>query len=196
MTRHSCGPIVIRPGYTLEATRRCRTNTGISTLRSCGTVRAVAKNSWERKMKIDLIVSRHPAAVEFVRQELGISHDLPLDVPVLASATADDVRGRVVAGNLPLHLAAAARELIAIEFTGDAPRGREYGVAEMRAAGARLHSYIVEDLDEKCGCSPLERLEAEEDRRAVHMTASQQCPETDLLPYGDEEEAEEWESTD
>lgn len=89
-----------------------------------------------------IIVTRHMAAAYFIREELPeFNH-----APVLASATADDVRGAVVAGNLPFHLAALAREVIAVEFDGPPPRGAEYGLAEMRAAGARLARYRVERL--------------------------------------------------
>lgn len=86
-----------------------------------------------------IIVSRHPAAVEFIRTEMPAFRD----APVLASATADDVRGAIVGGNLPLHLAAEAAIVVAVEFRGDAPRGAEYSIEEMRAAGAHLRAYQV-----------------------------------------------------
>lgn len=88
-------------------------------------------------MRIDLIVSRHPAAIEFIRQELGG------EIPATSSATIDDVRGKIVAGNLPLYLASHARRIVAIEFNGDPPRGQEYGPEEMREAEATLRGYIV-----------------------------------------------------
>lgn len=87
--------------------------------------------------RLDIIVSRHPAAIELIAEEVGAV------IPVLQSATADDVRGKVVAGNLPLHLAALAERVIAVEFDRDPPRGREYTVDDMRAAGARLEEYVV-----------------------------------------------------
>ena len=86
-----------------------------------------------------LIVTRHPAAVEFIKNALPEF----VDAPVLASATPADVLGRVVAGNVPLYLAALAEAVIVIEFAGDAPRGAEYSLDDMIAAGARLQSYIV-----------------------------------------------------
>ena len=64
-------------------------------------------------------------------------------IPVIASATPDDVRGKVVIGTLPLHLAALCNRIIAIEFAGSPPRGQEYSVAEMETAGARLAEYVV-----------------------------------------------------
>ena len=89
-----------------------------------------------------IIVSRHPAAVAFIRQ----AAQLPESVPVIASATADDVCGKVVYGNLPLHLAAHARAVVAVEFEGAPPRGAEYGLEEMIAAGARLQVYSIDRL--------------------------------------------------
>lgn len=86
-----------------------------------------------------IIVTRHPAAVEFILATAG----LPDETPVLESATADDVRGCMVYGNLPLHLAALAYRVVAIEFDGPPPRGQEYSLADMQAAGARLAAYDV-----------------------------------------------------
>ena len=58
-------------------------------------------------------------------------------------ASPADVRGKIVYGNLPLHLAAQAKEVHTIEFAGQPPRGAEYGIREMEAAGARLAVYQV-----------------------------------------------------
>lgn len=93
-----------------------------------------------------VIVTRHHATVLFIRQELPEFRE----APVLASAEPDDVRGLVVAGNLPLHLAALADHVIAVEFAGQPPRGREYGLDEMRAAGAQLVAYRVARHDLPC----------------------------------------------
>lgn len=114
-----------------------------------------------------IIVSRHPAAVQFVAEEIGGERDgnsvtiyrdtgepdgdnptmncrvVVEEIPVLVEATPEQVAGKTVYGNLPLHLAAMANIVFAIEFKGSAPRGAEYGVAEMRAAGARLMPYVV-----------------------------------------------------
>lgn len=91
-----------------------------------------------------VIVSRHPAAIQFIREEAPEF----AEAPVLASATEADVRGRVVAGNLPLHLAAEAAVVVAVEFEGAPPRGAEYSLDDMRAAGARLARYVVRRHDE------------------------------------------------
>lgn len=99
-----------------------------------------------------IIVSRHPAAVEWLSNllggELSPQHDhlvMPngATVPIRASATAADVRGKTAVGNLPLFLAAEAASMYTIEFAGAPPRGREYGAADMAAAGAKLEHYVV-----------------------------------------------------
>lgn len=89
-----------------------------------------------------IIVSRHPAAVEFIHRELPEF----ADAPVIEAATPDDVRGAEVAGNLPLHLAALCRVVHAVEFSGAPPRGAEYTLADMIAAGAHIASYVVAAL--------------------------------------------------
>ena len=86
-----------------------------------------------------LIVSRHPAAIAFIRAEAAEF----ASARIIESATPADVAGNVVAGNLPLHLAALAAQVVAVEFASSAPRGAEYGLDEMRAAGACLKRYNV-----------------------------------------------------
>lgn len=89
-----------------------------------------------------VIVSRHQAAIQFVKEHLsarGIDAD---KVPVIAQATDADVRGRDVYGNLPMHLAAVAWTVWVIEFDVP-PRGQEYTLDDMKQAGARLRSYTV-----------------------------------------------------
>jgi hypothetical protein len=86
-----------------------------------------------------IIVSRHAGAVEFVRRELPEF----ADAPVLASVTAADVHGAEVAGNLPLDLAAQADVVYAITFAGQPPRGQEYTLDDMDAAGASIRGFVV-----------------------------------------------------
>jgi len=66
------------------------------------------------------------------------------DAAVLEHVGVDDVRGKEVAGNLPLSLAAAAYAVWAVEFTGAPPRGAEYTLADMDAAGAQVRLYKVQ----------------------------------------------------
>lgn len=87
-----------------------------------------------------VIVSRHPAGIQFVQDHLA---SLGLEnAPVIAQATAADIRGKVVYGNVPMHLAAEAALVCAIEFDTP-PRGAEYTMADMVAAGARIRAYTV-----------------------------------------------------
>lgn len=90
------------------------------------------------KPHVDVIVSRHPAAVEFIKQQTDAS-----DAVVMAEVSAKDVEGKIVAGNLPLNLASTAKRIEAIVFDGNPPRGQEYTLEDMYQAGARLESYTV-----------------------------------------------------
>jgi hypothetical protein len=89
-----------------------------------------------------IIVSRHPAAIQFIRRELPEF----ADAQVFAVVAASDVTGAVVAGNLPLDLAALAEKVFAIGFTGTPPRGQEYSLADMDAAGAVIRAFRVTAL--------------------------------------------------
>lgn len=107
-----------------------------------------------------LVVSRHPGAVDWLAAQLcgtvnqagtaiavpGLDGGDDIIIPVLTEVTPDDVRGLRVAGNLPLHLAALAEKVYAIEFTGEPPRGAEYSAYAMEAAGAHLTPYSVKAL--------------------------------------------------
>jgi hypothetical protein len=112
-----------------------------------------------------VIVSRHAAGVEFIAKHLLADEWTTGDtfaeiepgfavlknrdtsewvrIPVVEAATDSDVRGKIVYGNLPLHLAAMAEAVVAIEFRGNAPRGAEYSLTDMEAAGARLVRYCI-----------------------------------------------------
>jgi len=88
-----------------------------------------------------VIVSRHIGAVEWLSRQ-GIHGR------VISHATPEDVVGKVVIGNLPLHLAALAEEVWAIElpYLVRLQRGGELTVEEMEQAGARLRRYKVTAL--------------------------------------------------
>lgn len=86
-----------------------------------------------------LIVSRHPAAIAFIKKNVTWGSV----ATVMSQVTADDVKDAVVAGNLPFHLAVEAKAVWIVEFKGAAPRGAEYTLAEMEAAGAQIKAYHV-----------------------------------------------------
>ena len=87
-----------------------------------------------------VIVSRHAGAVAWLAAQ-GITGD------VIAQATPEDVRGKIVVGNLPLHLAALAVKIGSIDMPNlaAADRGRDLTPEEMDAAGARISWYKVEE---------------------------------------------------
>ena len=86
-----------------------------------------------------LIVSRHAGAVDWLRRR-------GLVAPVVAHATAEDVRGKRVYGVLPLHLAAAAADVYTIDLPGlpAEKRGQDLSPEEMDRYGAILRPYRVE----------------------------------------------------
>jgi len=87
-----------------------------------------------------VVVTRHPALVEYLREEGLISPD----VQVIEHATAEDVRGKRVFGILPLHLAVEAEEVVHIPL--DLPpeaRGRELTIEEVRRYAGAPVTYVV-----------------------------------------------------
>ena len=92
----------------------------------------------QRRGPETVIVSRHAGAVEWLAAH-GVTGQ------VIAQAAPDDVRGRIVVGNLPLHLAALALRVGSIDLPhlAAADRGRDLTPAEMDAAGACIRWYEV-----------------------------------------------------
>jgi putative CRISPR-associated protein (TIGR02620 family) len=89
-------------------------------------------------MKDVIIVTRHPAMVEFLRDYCGITGK------VIAHATAADVAGRRVVGTLPLHLAALAASVT--EVTLNLPpelRGKELTVEQLDKYSQSLQTFVV-----------------------------------------------------
>ena len=88
-----------------------------------------------------VIVTRHAGLVAWLAEQ-GITGR------VIAQATAADVRGKIVFGALPFHLAALAVEVVAVDLPGLTPaqRGQDRTPAEMVAAGATLTRYRVTQL--------------------------------------------------
>ncbi len=88
-------------------------------------------------------VTRHPGAVEWARRRgLDVDHWVPHLEPGQVR------RGDVVAGTLPVHLAAqvCARGARYLHLQLELPlhrRGQELSADELDAAGARLHGYEI-----------------------------------------------------
>jgi len=92
-------------------------------------------------MKDVIIVTRHPALVQVLAEDYGIMG------PVLAHATAADVRGKAVVGVLPLRLAALAKSTT--EVVLDLPpelRGVELTVEQVRQYMKGLDTFVVRTL--------------------------------------------------
>lgn len=86
-----------------------------------------------------VIVTRHVGAIEWLNNH-GFDGDVIAHV-----ASPDQIRGRVVIGALPFHLAADAARVGVISMPGLRPdqRGVDLTPAEMDAAGAVVEFYVV-----------------------------------------------------
>lgn len=93
-------------------------------------------------MSETVIVTRHQPLVDWLARR-GITG------PVLAQATAEDVRGKIVFGILPLHLAAEAMSVTEVSMPGLTLEARkrvasgDFTVDEMDAFGAHLQTFVV-----------------------------------------------------
>ncbi len=89
-----------------------------------------------------VIVSRHQGLVDWLAKR-GIVGK------VIAHATEDDVRGKDVIGNLPLHLAAVAKSVTVVDMPALPAdwRGQDLSPEQMDQAGATLTRYVVQKME-------------------------------------------------
>jgi putative CRISPR-associated protein (TIGR02620 family) len=68
---------------------------------------------------------------------------------VIAHATPDDIVGKDVIGNLPLHLASVALSVTVVDMPNLPPdwRGKDITPDQMDQAGATLSRYVVRKVD-------------------------------------------------
>jgi len=94
-------------------------------------------------MKVDIVVTRHPATVELLREN-GIDVD---NAKVVTHTTSDEVRGKVVAGVLPLSLASECKAVIVadLKLSSD-DRGKELNLDELRKRFIGLSIYKVNKI--------------------------------------------------
>ena len=93
-------------------------------------------------MSKPLIVSRHEATIAWLREQINCEAEV-----LSGNATFDDVRGRVVYGNLPLNLACVAREVWAVQFDSTPPPGVELRREVMEAHGVHVAGYVVTPIE-------------------------------------------------
>ena len=92
---------------------------------------------------IQLIVTRHPELIEVLAEE-GIA---TRETPMIAHATAEQVRGKHVAGVLPLALAAECASITEVTLNLPAEtRGRRLTAAEVRQYMTGIHRYRVVEI--------------------------------------------------
>jgi hypothetical protein len=97
----------------------------------------------EGKMKIEVIVTRHPALVEYLR-ELGLVGE---EVVVLTHASSEDVKGRHVAGVLPHSLSCLTKSFteIPLRLTPEM-RGKELDLITLREIADPPVTYRVKKV--------------------------------------------------
>ena len=90
-----------------------------------------------------IIVTRHPALVEYLK-EIGV---ITGDEPVITHATEEDVMGKDVIGVLPLSLASVANRVteVTLNLTPEM-RGRELSLDEIRSVAGDVTTYTVVKL--------------------------------------------------
>lgn len=95
--------------------------------------------------KVDLIVTRHAAMKSFLIEK-GVADK---STPVLPHASAEDVKGKDVAGVLPIHLAALTATFTTVELALPLEmRGKELSLADMHRYCRGLRTYIIWDVTE------------------------------------------------
>jgi hypothetical protein len=93
-------------------------------------------------MKIDLIVTRHPALVDYLR-ELGMVTDTD-GVEVIDHATPEAVKGRHVCGVLPHSLSCLTASFteVPLRLTPEL-RGKELDLATLREIAEEPVTYVI-----------------------------------------------------
>lgn len=95
--------------------------------------------------KVDLIVTRH-AALKAYLIEKGVADET---TPVLPHASAEQVRGKRVAGVLPIHLVAETSSFTTVELALPLEmRGRELSLDDMRRYCRGLRSFVCWETTE------------------------------------------------
>lgn len=90
-----------------------------------------------------IIVTRHPALLQYLQKQGLVS----ADTPVFAHADASDVQGKHVIGVLPMRLAAAAAILTEVSMTVPAElRGQELTLEQIESLNPTLTTYAVKRL--------------------------------------------------
>lgn len=96
----------------------------------------------EKSRMIDIVVTRHPALVEYL-QEKGLVGE---DVEVLShvSDPENELRGKIVAGVLPLHLAAHCVAVIEVPLNlTPEDRGKELSLERVREIAGPARAWSV-----------------------------------------------------
>ncbi len=91
-------------------------------------------------MNFDLVITRHPALVDYLQAKGLVS----ADIEVVAHATADMLEGKDVIGILPLNLAAACHSVTTIPMNLPAElRGVELSLEQVQDLAGEPQTFMV-----------------------------------------------------
>jgi len=95
--------------------------------------------------RVEIIITRHPALVQLLK-ELGVADE---KTELLTHVTDPSVLdGKVVAGVLPLHLAARCKEVWTPELElKPEDRGRELSLEELKERFRGLRGFVVREVN-------------------------------------------------
>lgn len=89
---------------------------------------------------LTVVVTRHPALVQFLRNRGMITEGNR----IIEHATQSDIYGKTIIGNVSLGLAAMAREVITVDLgLTREQRGRELSLADIEGASPVIRRYRV-----------------------------------------------------
>lgn len=94
-----------------------------------------------------VIVTRHEGALRFIKQELPEFQN----AKVIKEARYEDVKGKDIAGNLPIELAAHANSISMILFE-KRPSGKDLSIDDMYRCGAHIETFTVHSHNNFVDC--------------------------------------------
>jgi len=89
-----------------------------------------------------IIVTEHPAVIDYIRELLPQFKG----ARVLPSVSAQDAKGASIAGDIPVSVAAEAKEVFALCFNASPPKGRRLTVTQLRLYGAHIKRLLTVEV--------------------------------------------------
>mgnify|MGYP001773344767 CR=1 FL=1 len=106
-------------------------------------------------MRVDIVVTRHPALVELLK-EMGMADE---QTKVLSHVSnPEEIRGKVVAGVLPLHLASECEAVVSVDLKlKPEDREKELSLEELKERFIGVNAYKVSKMEMEMQTRPKPR---------------------------------------